>query len=153
MPLFSRYTSGNVVDVSTITRTIAELRANGVSTKSAILDAGYYTGINADALLDVGISFMTRMKSNFRVHQNAVKRHLKTLESKENDVLFQCCKIHRKLPNGSERIKHPSEQRPPSWASYPPVKEFALSGSLLLGAAIGYFELYNDAYQAQILYL
>lgn len=88
MPLFFRYTAGNVVDVSTITRIIAKLRANGINTKFAILDAGYYTGINADALLDAGISFMARMKSNFRVNQNAVKKHLKTLESKENAVLF-----------------------------------------------------------------
>ncbi len=76
------------MDVSTITRTIAELKANGVNTKFAILDAGYYTGINADALLDAGISFMARMKSNFKVYQNAVKDHLKKLESKENAVLF-----------------------------------------------------------------
>lgn len=43
MPLFFRYVAGNVIDVSTITRTIAELKANGVNTKFAILDAGYYT--------------------------------------------------------------------------------------------------------------
>ena len=88
MPLFFRYVAGNVVDVSTITRTIAELKANGVNTKFAILDAGYYTGKNADALLDAGISFMARMKSNFKVYKNAIKMHLKNLVSKENAVLF-----------------------------------------------------------------
>jgi hypothetical protein len=88
MPLFFRYVAGNVVDVSTITRTVAELKANGVNTKFAILDAGYYTSINADALLDAGISFMARMKSNFKVYQNAVEKHLDKLESKENAVLF-----------------------------------------------------------------
>ena len=88
MPLFFRYVAGNVVDVSTITRTIAELKANGVNTKFAILDAGYYTGINADALLDAGVSFMARMKSNFKVYKNVVKKHLKNLESKENAVLY-----------------------------------------------------------------
>ena len=83
MPLFFRYVAGNVVDVSTITRTIAELKANGVNTKFAILDAGYYTGVNADAFMDAGISFMARMKSNFKVYQNTLKTHLKNLESKE----------------------------------------------------------------------
>lgn len=87
MPLFL-YVAGNVVDVSTITRTIAELKANDVNTKFAILDAGYYTGVNADALLDVGISFMARMKSNFKVYQNTLKTYLKNLESKKNAVLF-----------------------------------------------------------------
>lgn len=88
MPLFFRYVAGNVIDVSTITRTIAELKANGVNTKFAILDAGYYTGANADALLDAGISFMTRMKSNFKVYKSAIEMHLKNLESKENAVLY-----------------------------------------------------------------
>ena len=88
MPLFFRYVSGNVIDVSTITRTIAELKANGVNTKFAILDAGYYTSKNADALLDAGVSFMARMKSNFKVYQNAIKNHLKSLVSKSNAVLY-----------------------------------------------------------------
>ena len=88
MPLFFRYVAGNVIDVSTITRTIAELKANGVNTKFAILDAGYYTEVNADALIDAGVSFMARMKSNFKVYQRAVKNHLPGLESKENAVLY-----------------------------------------------------------------
>ena len=88
MPLFFRYVAGNVVDVSTIARTIAELKANGVDTKFAILDAGYYTGANADVLLDARVSFVARMKSNFRVYQNAVKKYLGILESKENAVLY-----------------------------------------------------------------
>ena len=88
MPLFFRYVAGNVIDVSTITRTIAELKANGVNTKFAILDAGYYTEVNADALIDAGVSFMARMKSNFKVYQRAIKNHLPGLEAKENAVLY-----------------------------------------------------------------
>ena len=88
MPLFFRYVAGNVIDVSTITRTIAELKANGVNTKFAILDAGYYTGVNADALIDAGVSFIARMKSNFKVYKRAIKNHLDDLESRENAVLF-----------------------------------------------------------------
>ena len=88
MPMFFRYVAGNVIDVSTITRTIAELKANGVNTKFAILDAGYYTEVNADALIDAGVSFVARMKSNFKVYQRTVKNHLLGLESKENAVLY-----------------------------------------------------------------
>ena len=88
MPLFFRYVAGNVIDVSTITRTIAELKANGINTKFAILDAGYYTGVNADALLDSGISFMARMKSNFKVYKRIVSEHLNNLMIKENAVIF-----------------------------------------------------------------
>ena len=88
MPLFFRYVAGSVIDVSTLPRTIAELRANGINTNFAILDAGYYTGKNADVLLDAGISFISRMKSNFKVYKRVVENHLDKLESKENFVRF-----------------------------------------------------------------
>lgn len=61
-------------------------------------------------------------------------------------------KRHRKLPNGSGSIKHLSGKRSKPWAAYPPVTEFTLKGSPILGSAIGYFESYNDAYQALMLY-
>ena len=88
MPLFFRYVAGNVIDVSTLPRTIAELKANGINTNFAILDAGYYTGKNADILLDAGVAFISRMKSNFKIYQRVVKNHLDTLESKNNLVRF-----------------------------------------------------------------
>ena len=88
LPLFFRYVAGNVIDVSTLTRTIAELKANGINTKFAILDAGYYTGKNADALLDAKVSFVSRLKSNLRIYKQAVKEHLTNLEAKENLVRY-----------------------------------------------------------------
>jgi transposase len=88
LPLFFRYVAGNVIDVSTLTRTIAELKANGVNTKFAVLDAGYYTGKNADALLDAGVSFVSRLRSNLRLYKQAVAEHLSGLETKENLVRF-----------------------------------------------------------------
>lgn len=88
LPLFFRYVAGNVIDVTTLTRTIAELKANGINTKFAILDAGYYTGRNADVLLDAGVSFITRMKGNFKIYKEIVREHLSSLESKENLVRY-----------------------------------------------------------------
>lgn len=88
LPLFFRYAAGNVIDVSTLTRTIAELKANGVNTKFAILDAGYYTGKNADALLDAKVSFVTRLKSNLRIYKQVVSDNLGALESRENLVRY-----------------------------------------------------------------
>jgi len=61
-------------------------------------------------------------------------------------------KRHRKLPNGSGSIKHLSGKRTRPWAAYPPVTEFTLNGSPVLGAAIGYFKVYDEAYQALMLY-
>ncbi len=88
MPLFFRYVAGNVIDVSTLPRTIAELKANGINTNFAILDAGYYTSKNADVLLDAGVTFISRMKNTFKVYQRVVKNHLDTLESKNNLVRY-----------------------------------------------------------------
>lgn len=61
-------------------------------------------------------------------------------------------KRHRKLPNGSGSIKRLSGKRSRPWAAYPPVTEFTLKGTPVLGAAIGYFKKYDEAYQALMLY-
>lgn len=87
LPLFFRYVAGNVIDVSTVTRTMAELKAMGVDTKFAILDAGYYTNANADALASAGVSFLMRMKPNFSTYREVVRDHLATLEGRENAVM------------------------------------------------------------------
>lgn len=84
LPLFMRYVPGNVIDASTIKRTLSELKGLGVDVKFALLDAGYYNGKNADALLDAGVSFVTRVHSNNKVFADAMERHRATLESREN---------------------------------------------------------------------
>ena len=57
-----------------------------------------------------------------------------------------------KLPNGFGSIKHLSGRRSRPWAAYPPVTKFSLNGSPVLDPAIGYFKIYDDAYQALMLY-
>ena len=52
---------------------------------------------NADALLDAGVSFMARMKSNFKVYQNALKEHLGSLVSKDNAVIYNNRLVYIKL--------------------------------------------------------
>ena len=86
LPLFFRYVSGNSVDVATLSHTIAELKANGINTKFAITDAGYYSGKNADELFEAKISFLCRMRANSKIYREIVKEHVKTLDSDENLV-------------------------------------------------------------------
>jgi transposase len=50
MPLFFRYNAGNIVDVTTLRSTIAELDAFGVNVDYAIVDAGYYSEDNVRGL-------------------------------------------------------------------------------------------------------
>ena len=88
LPLFFRYIAGNIIDATTIKTTVAELKASGINTKFAILDAGYYNGKNADTLMDAGISFISRMHSNFSVYKDAMENHRDNLEDEENLVTF-----------------------------------------------------------------
>ena len=87
LPLFFRHVAGNVIDVSTVTRTIAELRAMGVDTRFAVLDAGYYTNASADALMGARVSFLARMRPNLRAYREVVAGHLDGLEARENAVM------------------------------------------------------------------
>jgi hypothetical protein len=83
MPLFFRYNAGNIVDVSALRATIDELSALGVSVDFAILDAGYYSDQNADALFDAAIPFLTRLQSNRKLYKLLLAEH--ALESADNN--------------------------------------------------------------------
>ena len=52
LPLFMRYCPASVVDVNTLTKTILELKANGIRTKFAILDSGFYSLSDAKAKVE-----------------------------------------------------------------------------------------------------
>ena len=87
LPLYYRCVPGNVIDTSTLKRTISELKAIHVNTKFALLDAGYYNGINADNLYDAGISFVTRVHGNHDIFVKSLQQYRDTLESKDNLVI------------------------------------------------------------------
>lgn len=86
LPLFMRYVPGNVIDASTIKRTLLELKSLNIDVKFALLDAGYYNGKNADALYDAKVSFVTRVHNNNKIFTDAVKMYRFGLEVKENLV-------------------------------------------------------------------
>jgi hypothetical protein len=88
LPIYFRYCPGNVIDVSTLTRTILELKESGFNTKFAILDAGYYSSDNIASLYESKVSFVSRLRENLKLYQNLLKEHLPTLETKENFVCY-----------------------------------------------------------------
>jgi len=88
LPIYFRYCPGNVIDVTTLIRCLAELKEQGINTKFAILDAGYYTDDNINELFAHNVSFITRMKENLRLYKDLVADHLKTLDSRENLVEY-----------------------------------------------------------------
>ena len=96
LPLYFRYVAGNIIDVSTLTKTILELKAQNINTRFAILDAGYLTKENTEELLRNKISFVTRMRENSSLYQKLVEEHLPTLCSEENLVSYNSRYIYLK---------------------------------------------------------
>ena len=88
LPIYFRYCPGNVIDASTLIRCIAELKEQGINTKFAILDAGYYTAENIHNLFEQKVSFITRLKENLKLYKELVTEHLNTLEAKEHLIEY-----------------------------------------------------------------
>ena len=88
LPIYFRYCPGNVIDATTLIRCLAELKEQGINTKFAILDAGYYMEENINEFYGSKISFITRLKENLTLYKELVAGHLGTLESKENLVEY-----------------------------------------------------------------
>jgi len=72
LPLYFRYVAGNVGDVTTLANTIAEMKKNGITVSSALIDAGYFSESNLTMLFAEGVSFLIRMPSNRVAYQNIV---------------------------------------------------------------------------------
>lgn len=81
MPIYFRYVSGNIIDVSTLITTVSELEQYGVSVNHAILDAGYFSEKNAMELFESGIPFMTRLAPNKKAFKEAAAGNLDGLMS------------------------------------------------------------------------
>ena len=88
LPLYFRYIAGNIIDVSTLTKTMLELKAYKVDTKFAVLDAGYLTEQNLNELYEAKVSFLSRMKENTSLYKNVVSENLASLETEENLVSY-----------------------------------------------------------------
>ena len=88
LPLYFRYVAGNVIDVSTLTKTILELKAFQIDTKFAVLDAGYLTEENMNELFEAKVSFLSRMKENTILYKTVVNEHLPSLESENNLISY-----------------------------------------------------------------
>ena len=88
MPLFFRYNAGNIVDVTTLRSTIAELEALGVDIGYTIVDAGYYSENNIRSLYGGdndggGIPFLTRIGSNLKLFKQLASEHVDDLARAE----------------------------------------------------------------------
>lgn len=84
-PFLYRLHPGNIVDTSTLTRTILTLDMYDVKADIALLDAGYCTSSTIDALYDNGIDFVTRLpERNSTLYREVIDKCMPELTKKEN---------------------------------------------------------------------
>ena len=89
LPIYFRYAPGNIVDVSTLKTTIAEVKAFGINVRQAIVDAGYYSDKNVKALQKEKISFVLRVPPNRKLYKEVVAEHAPTLEDAKYLVKYR----------------------------------------------------------------
>jgi hypothetical protein len=89
LPVYFRYAAGNIVDVSTLETTIAEVRAYGIDVNHAIVDAGYYSDKNIKTMQAAGIAFVLRMPPNRKLYKELMAAHADGLEDAKNLVKYR----------------------------------------------------------------
>lgn len=87
-PLFYRFLPGNLVDVTTLQKTIKELNLMGIKKSFVLIDAGYFSEDNIKNLYELKIDFMSRLPAGRVLYKDMVDVHSKTLEDSVNFVKF-----------------------------------------------------------------
>jgi transposase len=89
MPLFARYVPGNIVDSSTLIRTMMELKLQGVKCSYALMDAGYPTEANIRDLYDSKVSFMARLDSGSNLYKGLMDEVLPRIMGRDNFTMYK----------------------------------------------------------------
>ena len=88
-PLMFRITPGNVNDISTITRSISDLSMHSIAADFVLMDAGYFTDENVDALYNAKIDFLTRLpERNRNLYNDILSKGRCALLEQENLVRY-----------------------------------------------------------------
>ena len=87
-PLLYRVHPGNIVDSSTLQRTIILLSLYDIYTDMALLDAGYCTAPIIDDLYDNEIDFITRLPESTNMYKELMEKCLPGLKKKENLIEY-----------------------------------------------------------------
>lgn len=88
MPVYFRYCPGNIVDVSTLCTTVAELSQYGVPIDYAIVDAGYFSEDNIKELYRNKIHFVTRLAPNRKLYKQTAESELADILSSRHALRY-----------------------------------------------------------------
>lgn len=87
-PLFFRCLPGNIVDVSALSNTVAELGKFGVSETYIYMDAGFFSEENILELYGNGLNFLTRLPAGRNVFKELIRNETGDLESRRHMVRY-----------------------------------------------------------------
>ena len=88
MPIYFRYCPGNIVDVTTLCTTLAELRQYSIAIDYAIVDAGYCSEDNILELYENHVRFLTRLAPNRTLFKDVAKEQLPGLMASANALRY-----------------------------------------------------------------
>lgn len=88
-PLLFRVTPGNIVDVSTIIRTINEAVLRNLKIDFISMDAGYFTPSNVEELYTSEIDFISRVSPKYTLYKDAISKYAESLKKQENLVKYK----------------------------------------------------------------
>jgi hypothetical protein len=87
VPIYFRTVPGNIIDVSTLNKTISDLKSYNINVEVSILDAGYFSEENLDFLMKNQIGFVTRLASNKIYFKELVAENFENIYHMKNRVL------------------------------------------------------------------
>ena len=88
LPVYFRYLPGNIVDVSSLSTTVEELKKFGVKSSFVLVDAGFFSEINIKGLYTENIEFLTRLPSKIKLYKDLVKQEVQDIETFKNAVKY-----------------------------------------------------------------
>jgi len=88
LPLYFRYLPGNIVDVSSLTTTIEELKKYDIKSSFALIDAGFYSEDNIKKLYTDKIDFLTRLPAKRTLYKDLIKEAMPDIEAFKNAVKY-----------------------------------------------------------------
>jgi len=99
MPIYLRYVPGNVIDATTLIRTLKELNKQGINASYAVMDAGYCVEQNIRELIRTKVEFLTRLEPNRTLFKSIKKEYAGNIKCKENFTIFNGRRMYiKKIP-------------------------------------------------------
>jgi len=99
MSIYFGYCPGNIINVTTLCMTLAELRQYSIVIDYAVVDAVYCSEGNILELYENHVRFITRLAPNRTLFKNVAKEHLPNLMTSTNALRYSNRLLHiKKVP-------------------------------------------------------